>query len=141
MASMHGSYRKVTETLPALELLGETAVLFGVAECVWYLDRPVSNSGRLRTIMVALAAERGWPWSIELVPNPDPILSRGDPIAATADSAILDRCRLWFNLACETVALRVPQARLIALGPEGLENGGPKSEGSGFGAPGFSLGE
>jgi hypothetical protein len=115
MASMHGSYRKVTETLAALELLGETAALLGIAACVWYLDRPVSNSGRLKTVMAALASERGWNWSIELVANPDPVLSQTDQIAATADSAILDRCRAWFNFGRETVARRVPEASVIAL--------------------------
>jgi len=48
MASMHGSYRKVAETRPALELLGRVIAAFEVAECRWYLDRPVSNSGRLK---------------------------------------------------------------------------------------------
>jgi len=119
MASMHGSYRKVVETRPALELLGETAVALGVSACVWYLDRPVSNSGRLKTIMAALAAERGWNWSIELVPNPDAVLSQTDQIVATADSVILNRCHWWFNFGRETVARRVPQARAIELCPVG----------------------
>ncbi len=87
---------------------------------MWYLDRPVSNSGRLKTVMAALAAERGWNWSIELVPNPDPVLSRGGQIAATADSMILDRCGRWFNFGHETVARRVPEAWVIALGGEGF---------------------
>jgi hypothetical protein len=115
MASMHGSYRKVMETRPALALLGEMAVLLGVSASVWYLDRPVSNSGRLKTIMAGLAEERGWNWSIQLVANPDAVLWQTDQIVATADSVILDRCRAWFNLGRETVARRVPEARVIAL--------------------------
>ena len=122
MASMHGSYRKVTETRPALELLGEMATSLGVSACVWYLDRPVSNSGRLKTIMAGLASERGWTWSIELVPNPDPVLSQSDQIVATADSVILDCCRAWFNLGRATVARRVAEARVIAL----MESGGSR---------------
>ena len=51
MASMHGSYRKVAETLPALELLAATIAALGAVECVWYLDRPVSNSGRLKELI------------------------------------------------------------------------------------------
>ena len=31
MASMHGSYRKVDETQPALQLIGQTLAGFGVA--------------------------------------------------------------------------------------------------------------
>ena len=58
MASMHGSYRKVDETEPALTLIGEVLNEFRPAECCWYLDRPVSNSGRLRARLEQLAAER-----------------------------------------------------------------------------------
>ena len=115
MASMHGSYRKVSETRPALELLGETAVALGVSACVWYLDRPVSNSGRLKAVMAALASERGWDWTVELVANPDAVLRQSEAIIATADSAILDQCRTWYNFARDTVTRRVPGARVIAL--------------------------
>ena len=62
IAGMHGTYRKVAETLPALELLGRMTAVYGVAMWIWYLDRPVSNSGRLRKIMADLAVERGWAW-------------------------------------------------------------------------------
>jgi len=43
--------------------------------------------------------------------------SRGRPrvVVATADSAILDRCPAWFNLARETVARHVPDARVMDL--------------------------
>jgi len=115
MASMHGSYRKVSETLPALDLLGRTLARLGVAEAVWLLDRPVSNSGRLKGIMEERAAAAGWPWRIELAGDPDRVLVEVPELVATADSAILDRCRGWFNLARETVAAGVPQARVVDL--------------------------
>ena len=72
MASMHGSYRKVDETQPALELIGQTLAGFGVGEALWLLDRPVSNSGRLKKIIEDLAGQRGWTWQVELVHDPDP---------------------------------------------------------------------
>jgi hypothetical protein len=136
MASMHGSYRKVAETLPALQLLGQTIAALGVAECVWYLDRPVSNSGRLKGIMEQLAMEHGWNWRVELVADPDAVLAgavssvgvaanvgvavalppqSGTVVVATADSAILDRCGAWFNLARETVERHVPAAQVVDL--------------------------
>jgi hypothetical protein len=110
MASMHGSYRKVAETLPALDMLGHTLEATEVAECRWLLDRPVSNSGRLKAIIEKLAASRGWPWRVELVADPDALLASPDcpAIVATADSAILDRCPAWFNLAGETVRRHIP---------------------------------
>ncbi len=111
MASMHGSFRRVSETRPALELLGRLGAAYGASAWAWYLDRPVSNSGRLKALMDDLAAEHGWPWRVELVPNPDAVLSDTDQVVVSADSVILDRCQSWFNLAREVVSLHVATAR------------------------------
>src|ERR1019366_9320476 len=43
IASMHGTYRKVEETVKAVELLGRMATALATGEWIWYLDRPVSN--------------------------------------------------------------------------------------------------
>ena len=118
MASMHGSYRKVAETLPALELIGRSLSSLSVSECVWYLDRPVSNSGRLGQIILSMASEDGWPWRVELVADPDAILSQAECTVATADSGILDCCGSWFNLAREVVAKYVEEVWMVELGVE-----------------------
>ena len=115
LASMHGTYRKVAETMPALELLGQMGARLGTSAWTWFLDRPVGNSGRLKTIMRRLAADRGWDWRIELVPSPDSVLAASPEIVATADSAILDRCVRWFNLAREVVDRSVPAATIVPL--------------------------
>jgi len=119
LASMHGSYRNVDETEPALSLIGEALNGFRPAQCCWYLDRPVSNSGRLRTRLQRLAAERGWPWQVELASDVDSVLSASPHIIATADSVILDRCRRWFNLAREVVSRRLPLTAVVGLDPQG----------------------
>lgn len=115
LASLHGSFRRVQETLPALELLGAALAAWGVSEAAWYLDRPVSNSGRLAARMRELGAARGWPWHVHIVKSPDAVLRRTPDVAATADSAILDRCGAWFNLARRVVASRVPSAAPLDL--------------------------
>lgn len=111
MASMHGSYRKVAETTPALELLGETLEGWNTGRIHWLLDSPVSNSGRLKTSMLELSGQ----WTIELAPDPDAILSASQHVVATADSTILDRCRGWINLARLIIEQRVPQAVVVDL--------------------------
>jgi hypothetical protein len=113
MASMHGSYRKVEETLPALQFIGLTLAQFQVSEALWLLDRPVSNSGRLKKIIEELAAAQGWQWRVELVHNPDMELAQSEEVIATADSGILDLCGRWFNLARETVGRYVPGAWIL----------------------------
>jgi hypothetical protein len=53
----------------------------------------------LAATMRDLAAQRGWSWEIELVADPDAVLAKATVPIATADSAVLDRCGAWFNLA------------------------------------------
>lgn len=118
MASMHGTFRKVRETGPALGLIGETVAALRPQRCLWLLDSPVSNSGRLRSQMKDLAARRGWTWEIELVTNPDTVLADSSAIIATADSVVLDRCRSWLNLARLVLTFHLPNARIINLAPE-----------------------
>ena len=115
MASMHGSYRTVTETEPAIELMGELLAKWEVAACRWLLDQPVSNSGRLAAMLREAARARGWPWEAEVVPDPDAPLGQTDQIVATSDSVILDCAARWFNLARLAIDARVPDARIVDL--------------------------
>jgi hypothetical protein len=110
MASLHGSYRKVQETLPAIRLIGESLKATGVAKCRWLLDQPVSNSGRLKSLLLQVASERDWDWVVELVPNPDGLLSSTAHLVASSDSQILDHASRWFNLARFVVTASVNQA-------------------------------
>lgn len=115
MASVHGSYRKVAETVPALQLIGEVLARCGVSQCRWYLDSPVSNSGRLKGILQDVAEKAGWNWRVELVFNPDTLLAETDALVASSDSGILDACGRWVNLARAVIAERVPGARIVDL--------------------------
>ena len=78
MASMHGSYRKVEETVPAIHILRELMSEWNVATCRWLLDEPVFNSGRLKTVLRQIGDEHGWKWYADLVPDPDFVLVRID---------------------------------------------------------------
>jgi hypothetical protein len=115
VAGIHRQYRKVEETVPALRLIGHWTEAQGVTKCRWWLDKPVSNSGRLRTVVLELAAQSGWDWEAELVYNPDAVLSKTEHIVATSDSVILDRCPRWVNLARQLIAAHIPQALLVDL--------------------------
>jgi hypothetical protein len=39
----------------------------------------------------------------------------GNIVVATADSAVLDRCPAWFNLARETIIQRIPDAWVLEI--------------------------
>jgi len=119
IAGIHRRYRKVTETLPVLRLIGEAASAWGVSCCRWWLDKPVSNSGRLKSAILAAAADAGWKMEVELTFSPDHVLSHTDEIIATSDGIVLDRCQCWVNLARLLIAGRIPQARLLDLSTAG----------------------
>jgi hypothetical protein len=115
MSSVHGSYRSVAETEEAIRLISE--ILFGAepASALWLLDQPVSNSGRLAQRIRETAAEHNWPWSVEVVMNPDKILRSADQIVVTADSNILDSVKGWINLGEMLVTQRQPEAWIVDL--------------------------
>jgi hypothetical protein len=115
IASVHGTWRRVQETIPAMTLIGRALARLAVCECRWYLDSPVSNSGRLKTLMRQVARDEGWPWQVELVQSPDRVLIQSDEIVATSDGVILDRCRRWCNLARAVIDACVPGARVVDL--------------------------
>jgi hypothetical protein len=119
LASIHGTYRKVTETIPALELVGEFLKEIGVSEATWLLDSPVSNSGRLKTLIGELAQVNHWNWDIELHLSPDAELKKTDLIVASSDSVVLDDCKRWVNLATEIIKSKLPSVRVIDLSGSG----------------------
>ena len=117
LASEHGNFRRVEETGPALELIAQYLDELRVQNCVWWLDAPVSNSGRLRSLILEVAASAGREWRVELVPSADVALKKLDneALISTADSAIMDAVGRWFNLGGGIVASHVPGAWLVDL--------------------------
>lgn len=117
IAGIHRRYRKVNETIPVLRMIGETAAGWGVTCCRCWLDKPVSNSGRLKSLIQETAAVAGWNMTVELVFNPDKVLWESQHVIASSDGVVLDRCRQWVNLTRQIIAERIPRARLLDLSP------------------------
>lgn len=115
LAGIHGTYRKVSETIPAIELIGRFLERARISNVQWLLDSPVSNSGRLKTLMNELARENEWPWMVELVVNPDAVLAKSEQIIATSDSVVLDKCGKWVNLARCIIESDLPKTNLVDL--------------------------
>jgi len=115
LASIHGTYRKVSETIPAVQLIGDFLKENNVAEALWLLDSPVSNSGRLKTLMAEIAEKNNFNWDIRLLPSPDAELRKTDLIVASSDSVILDYCKSWVNLTRAIIEQKLPQARVIEM--------------------------
>lgn len=117
LASVHGSYRRVAETQAAVEAVAEHLARVEIHEVVWYLDRPVSNSGRLAALIRDVGAAHGLAWQVELVFAPDrALLTEPARVVASGDAWVLDRAAAWVDLVGAIIRERVPDAWLLALG-------------------------
>jgi hypothetical protein len=113
LASIHGTYRKVAETPSACELVGQALAELDVSLCRWRLDKPVSNSGRLKMLLLETASRFGWNWEVELAGDVDALLAMvGEPVA-TADSRVLDQCGPWVNLTRHVIDRSAPSAWIV----------------------------
>ncbi|NQT01513.1 MAG: DUF434 domain-containing protein [Planctomycetes bacterium] len=119
LASVHGTYRKVTETIPAVEMIGQFLREAGAGKTLWLLDSPVSNSGRLKTLIGELARKNNLDWDVELLLSPDSELKKTDAVVASSDSVVLDGCGKWVNLAMEIIKSKLPSAKVIDLSGAG----------------------
>ena len=97
LSSVHGSYRSVQETERAICLIGEELENLRPSSVLWFLDRPISNSGRLAQKIVDIAQHHNWPWEVKVVFNPDAEILSSPGIAITSDSLILDGVQSWTN--------------------------------------------
>lgn len=115
LSSIHGSYRKVEETENAVKIVGNWLNQWNPAEIHWLLDAPVSNSGRLKTLMAEVAEAEGWEWDIQLVQNPDAdLIACGDAIISS-DGVILDKAAGWVNLVSHVLEEGRYEVRLLDL--------------------------
>lgn len=115
LASVHGTYRRVEETKLALQTISDALTRLEAGDVQWLLDRPVSNSARLKAIILEVMAAPGRGCDVQLCYNPDSVLAGTERIVVSSDSAILDQCDRWTALASFIVRSRVPQARVIDL--------------------------
>ena len=115
MASFHGSYRIVHESERAVAILVDVVEAMKPSEARVYIDRPVSNSGRLAELVRRTAAARGSCLEASTVDRVDERLQASTAVVASADSAILERCGPWLNLARIAVEPLKPELDLFWL--------------------------
>ncbi|MCX8065769.1 MAG: DUF434 domain-containing protein [Candidatus Hydrogenedentes bacterium] len=122
IASIHGTYHKVEETVPALRWIGTHIRLYAPREVRWFLDTPVSNSRRLAGLMREVAEANGWNWSVEVVNNPDRILVDEQGVVITSDSWILDRVSKWLNFVYRGIMIDGGRISLLDFSEDFLKN-------------------
>ena len=114
LAGLRGSYRVVDKTVRAVELLLGRLDELGVKEALFYLDKQVSNSGRLRSLLLDKGSAHGVAVQVELHPSVDGQLSRMERVV-TSDAIILDKCGSWYNLLRGLIEQEIPDAWVFRL--------------------------
>lgn len=97
LAALRGTYRLIDKTGRAITLIGKMLESAKIAKAVFYLDAPVSNSGRLKQRIVELLDAYRFEVQVEVIHNVDTVLEGLDNVI-TSDAIILDKCISWINL-------------------------------------------
>ena len=114
LAGLRGTYRLIDKTDTAISLIGKKLQGLRVAEVVFYLDAPVSNSGRLKERILQTLCEHGYKVSVEVVNSPDTLL-KSKAYVVTSDAIILDSCASWVNMGESIVFDDVSDVEFIEL--------------------------
>ena len=98
LAALRGTYRIIPETAEAVMMLFDVLQEARVSKVNILLDEPVSNSGRLKTL-IAETAEGNYAFdlNIQICRDVDRTLYQKEYVI-TSDSVILDHCVSWVNL-------------------------------------------
>lgn len=115
ISSVHGSYKRVLKTEKAILLVGNKLKNMKVKSVKWYLDQPVSNSGRLKTRLLEISRENDFNWEVELVFNPDKVLATSRNIIITADGWILENAYKWYNLSASLIEDFIKEVNVIEV--------------------------
>lgn len=104
LAGMRGTYHPSEETDRAIRLLFDHLGAVGATDVDVRIDGPVSNSGRLRALV--LEAAEGYPAldvHAELDRDVDAVLASTPDVVVTTDSVILDKSTWWLNAVAEVL--------------------------------------
>ncbi len=100
LAALRGTYRLIQETEKAIRLLFGSLEKAGIQKANILLDEPVSNSGRLKSLIANVGERYAFMLDIQVLKDVDRLLY-GKEFVITSDSIILDHCRSWVNLTGE----------------------------------------
>ncbi|MDK9711567.1 DUF434 domain-containing protein [Acidaminobacter sp.] len=114
LAGLRGTYGIVDKTQVALAWIGRALGALGGPSAKFFLDAPVSNSGRLGQLILGEAAAWGVPVEVMLVKNADVALAGAEGVV-TGDSVILDSCSSWLNLGRWIIERWIPEAWIVDL--------------------------
>ena len=113
LAGLRGTYRVIDKTQTAIELLLRQLELLHISKAVFYLDAPVSNSGRLSGMILQCAKGYNISVQTQIIPDVDRVLEQMEGVIS-GDAIILNRCNSWLNVV-PTIAEQIESVWKIQL--------------------------
>ena len=114
LAGLRGTYKIVDKTAMAMELMLKRMDGQSISDAVIYLDKPVSNSGRLKALILEMEKDYNVDVQVEVINDVDRVLY-GRENVVTSDAIILDHCDSWYNLNRQIVRQDIRGAWIYAL--------------------------
>ena len=109
VAGLHGTYRIIDKTAAAIDLIIRNIVDMGVEKATFFLDKPVSNSGSLKQLILERAIDFAIEADVQLVQNPDACLI-GKESVISSDGPVIHKSLGWFNLNARIVEKEISDA-------------------------------
>ena len=100
LAGLRGTYRLIDKTERAIDCIGKTLEKHKAEKAVFYLDAPVSNSGRLGQKIKERFEKYSFKTEIVVINEVDYVLKHLSCVVSS-DAIILDNCISWYNLTGE----------------------------------------
>ena len=97
LAGLRGTYSVIDKTEVVIKLIGEFLLERKIRKAIFYLDKPVSNSGRLKIKILEMLEGLGLQIEVLNIDNVDNVLKSKENVVSS-DAIILDNCISWINL-------------------------------------------
>lgn len=114
LAGLRGTYSLIDKTPEAIQLIGKELENMEISKAVFYMDAPVSNTGRLAACIHSELAMYPFEVETEVITNVDFVLS-GLNNVITGDAIILDKCISWINFTRSIIDKEFPGYPYVEL--------------------------
>lgn len=102
LAGLRGTYRIIEQTQKAIELILQQLEFLGIENACFYLDAPVSNSGRLSSLIKECASQSNVVVSVQIINDVDRVLEQLAGVIS-GDAIILNHCISWLNIMARMI--------------------------------------
>lgn len=112
LAGLRGTYKLIDKTELALDYLYKFLKEKNIKQTNFYIDSPVSNSGRLKMKILEYAERYSIHTEVNLVDNADVRLEKLDYVVS-GDAAILDKCISHVNILRDIIAKYIQDYKVV----------------------------